>query len=42
MAVALDSGEGFGFYQRIAYGIPLIWLFLFAALLLKYQNKPGN
>jgi len=42
MAAALDSGEGFGFYQRIAYGIPLIWLFLFAALLLKHQEKAAE
>ena len=42
MEGSLESGEGFGFYQRIAYGIPLVWLFLLAALLLKDQNRLGN
>tara|TARA_R110002049_G_scaffold9154_9_gene47446 strand:- start:4176 stop:4754 length:579 start_codon:yes stop_codon:yes gene_type:complete len=30
---AMRTGENFGVYQRLAYSIPLIWLFVFAVLL---------
>ncbi|CAA0110980.1 Uncharacterised protein [BD1-7 clade bacterium] len=33
LATSLESGSDFGFYQRVAYAIPMVWLFIFAALL---------
>tara|TARA_B110000196_G_scaffold318236_1_gene333130 strand:+ start:1114 stop:1737 length:624 start_codon:yes stop_codon:yes gene_type:complete len=41
MGQALESGVGFGLYQRFGYGIPMIWLLLFSALLLKRIGHPS-
>jgi hypothetical membrane protein len=32
---AVTSGEKFGLYQRLAYSIPLTWLFVFALILIR-------
>lgn len=32
---ALATGENFGLYQRLAYSIPLAWLFVFALVLMR-------
>ncbi|NRB38033.1 MAG: DUF998 domain-containing protein [Pseudomonadales bacterium] len=38
MGQALESGEGFGLYQRIAYAIPMSWLLVFSSLLLRHKK----
>lgn len=35
MAVALENGQGFGLYQRLNYGISLLWLAGLALMLLR-------
>lgn len=30
---AFETGEGVGFYQRLIYSVPLLWIFVFAAIL---------
>jgi hypothetical membrane protein len=35
---AMQTGEAFGFYQRLGYSVPLLWLFVFAMLL---KNQKG-
>jgi hypothetical protein len=32
---AVTTGENFGLYQRLAYGLPLTWLFIFAWILIR-------
>lgn len=36
---AMTSGEHFGLYQRLAYGIPLTWIFVFALVLIRDSSK---
>lgn len=39
LPLAIETGRGFGLYQRINYGASVIWLAGFAYALLKYQAK---
>ena len=39
MGQAIETGEGFGFYQRINYGVSLLWMFVLAYLLRSPFNK---
>lgn len=36
---ALTTGERFGLYQRLAYSVPLTWLFVFALVLIR-DSRP--
>jgi len=35
MAGAVESGVGFGLYQRLNYGSQALWVFVFAMVLLR-------
>lgn len=37
---AIITGEKFGLYQRLAYSVPLIWLFVFAFILIRESRIP--
>lgn len=37
---AITTGEKFGLYQRLAYSVPLIWLFVFALVLVRDSRTP--
>lgn len=39
LPLAIESGEGFGLFQRINYGAAVIWMAGLAYALLKYQTK---
>lgn len=36
---AVTTGEQFGLYQRLAYSIPLVWLFVFAFVLIRDSRR---
>ncbi|BFM12839.1 hypothetical protein R50072_29920 [Simiduia litorea] len=38
MASAVESGEGFGLYQRLNYGAQALWVFVLAGLMLRASN----
>ena len=40
MAAAVESGEAFGLYQRINYGVAAIWLGTLAWILTRMQRAP--
>ena len=40
MAAAVESGEAFGLYQRINYGVAVIWLGTLAWMLTRMQRAP--
>ena len=39
VAESMTSGDSFGLYQRLAYGLPLIWVFVFASILIHASGK---
>ena len=38
MAASIESGNGFGLYQRINYGASVIWLFIFSLVLFFHDS----
>ena len=44
MAAAVESGEAFGLYQRINYGVSVIWLGTLAWMLMRMPRaaSPGS
>ncbi len=41
MMDSISTGRSIGLYQRLAYSLPLTWLFLFALILIS-DNSPAN
>jgi len=39
MADAVEAGVGFGLYQRLNYGSQVVWVFVFAVVLLRHKAR---
>jgi len=42
MGLAAAAGEGFGLYQRLNYGASVVWIGVFAALLLVREKRRAD
>ena len=42
LADTLESGSGFGAYQRLLYAIPMLWMFAFSILLLTSETNTAQ